>query len=149
MLEDFDHSLVLPHHVSFQLLNSLAARNTTQVLEQKSAHAPSLELVKNGEGEFSAARVVGEPHVTADADEVFVAVLGQGRNDGYMAIEIDVAKACQLSPIEPAFVAKEAQVARGFAQAVEMLEQTILIVGPQRPNKDGFSAPQRVHDRVT
>ena len=87
--EYLEHLAVLAEHVGFKLADSVRIGDETQMLQQQRADAVALELVANGERDLGAMRI-GAADVTADADEALAAVLGQGRGQTDVILEIQI-----------------------------------------------------------
>ena len=104
------------------------------------ADAEPLVGVGHREGELGAGPAtgcVGEPHVAADADELFLGVAGATDHQANVADEVELGEVPQLLRRQVLLRAHEAERDRLRTQPPEMRVQPFLVVGPDGAHADG------------
>jgi riboflavin synthase len=91
---------------------------------------------------------VGVTYVTGDTDQVFEAAGIAGRNQADMFDEIELSKLRQLLIAQVVLETEETIIDRFFAEAMEMLEQPLAIVGLDRANMNQATVKQRLVNLV-
>jgi hypothetical protein len=134
-----EHAVVLAEHVGLELRDAVRAGDAKQVLEQDGTDPAALVLVGDGEGDLRTARILRCPRVASDADDVLGAVLAKRRDDCGAVVEVEVRELVQLRVAQPPLRAEEAEVDGARAQAMEVLDEAIAVLGPDRPDVDRAS----------
>ena len=109
------------------------------MLEQDGTDPAALVLVGDGEGDLRTARILRCPRVASDADDVLGAVLAKRRDDRGAVVEVEVRELVQLRVAQPPLRAEESEVDGARAQAMEVLDEAIAVLGPDRPDVDRAS----------
>src|SRR5208282_2040694 len=93
--EYLQHLAVVAEHVGFELRDPVCLSDETQMFEQQRADAAALELVENCERDLCAMRI-GAANVTTDADEALAPILGYGRGQAGVILEVELGQTLEI-----------------------------------------------------
>jgi hypothetical protein len=118
------------------------------VVEEQRPDPPALMLVGDREGDLRGMGLAGQPRVPADADDVLRPALAQGGDERGLIDEVEPGEAVELLVGEAALRAEEAEIDRARAQAVEVLDEAIAVVGTDGADEDRAAVTEDLLGRV-
>src|ERR1700691_3919904 len=133
--EHLEHLAVLAEDVGLEFRDTVRIGDATQMFEQQRADAVALEAIENRKRDLGATGI-GASDITADADEALAPVLSQRRGQANVILEIELSQLLQILLRQVAPYPHETKIDGLFAHALEMIVQSLLVVGTNRANPD-------------
>src|SRR5262245_25572090 len=77
-----------------------------------------------------------QPKIATHTDNVFRLAFPQGRSKSHIPCKVKLSKVAQFFVRQPLFGLEKAKIDGAATQALKESEQTLLIIGPDRPDVD-------------
>ena len=123
-----EHMNVVAHYVGFELRYSAVFCDAAEMRKQQRSDPTPVVPVDDGKGHFGT-RVRGT-NITADSDNLLVAILVENGHYSDMLLEIKFGEPSQVVIAQGTFVCHESMVHGFSTQAVGMFTQAILVARP-------------------
>jgi len=134
--EDLQHLVVLAEDVGLEVRDAARTCDRGQVLEEDGADPTTLMRIGDGERDLGRMPPLVHDGVAPDADDVLLAMLEERRNERHAPVEVEARELVELGVREAPLGAEEAEVDRARAQAVEVIEEPLAVVRPDRADVD-------------
>ena len=143
--KDLQHAIILAQHIRLEGVDPLPPGYGGQMFEEERAHAAPLMGIRHGKRHLRARgglAVLLDPKIAAHTDDVLLLPCLERRDEGHIPREVQFSKVAQLFVGEALFGLEKAKIDGPAAQALEQVEEALLVVGPDRSDVDGATITQ-------
>jgi hypothetical protein len=131
--EHCEHSPIVTHNIGFKLGNAVGMGYARQVTDDQWSDTDTLVLIRNCRRYFCMRRRVGA-NIPADTDEALMAVLLNRGGKAHVSLEIEFAETNKAIAGEGPLQAEKPEIAAACPQSGEVLKQSFLVIGTNRPD---------------